>query len=191
VAHIKDPATLLVADAVGGLPAVQLGFLPTMLTSDPDRAAAFPSGTTDYLIEVVAKWMTTTPGDDADLFESGIGPNEPGCALAAVDGRIWASLNDGSSPTLVKSADATFNDGVFRVVGARRAATSLEVRVGGAVDGILIDPTVGVSLRAPSVGKLGAGMGLSIAEVVVIVGPTSEGDTERLETHLAEKYGLH
>ena len=194
VAPSLDMGVLLARGAVGGLPAVQFGQPPNMMmTSDKQRAAAFPSGTGDYLIEVVAKWMMTTPGNDVDLFQSGVSGSGPGCFVAALDGRIVAGLRDGSSPTLLdaKSTDATFNDGAFRVVGVRRAATSLEVRVNGAAADSMIDPTVGADIRVPNVGQLGTGEGLSIAEVVVIVGPTSEDDTERLEAHLAEKYGLH
>ena len=77
---------------------------------------------------------------------------------------------------------------------ARRRSDLFTVRVDGTVRATLdrsVDPPdIFVNMFTAPYAFIGQNLGAQISEVVVVVGPTSDADLGKLETHLKAKYAL-
>jgi hypothetical protein len=96
--------------------------------------------------------------------------------------------------TQLVSTTVPVGNGTFHLFGARRsgtgASTTVDVRINGAVGATQTGASYASDLGNPAGVQLGSGMGLQIAEVVVVKGTISAGDLASLEAYLKAKYGL-
>jgi hypothetical protein len=181
-------------DGPGGHSVVRL-FAMSQLGTPGDGTVSLGFGTGDFLVEVVWAWntqMSVTPAlfgmwplqeashDTAGLISLGLqADGTPSLSVLAVNGLLEAT-----STTQV--TDVAFHlSGVRRVVAA--GAETVDLRIDGRADPSL----PGVPLANLGVSAWAAlGGGTSVAEVVVIKGPTSDEALATLESHLKEKYGI-
>ena len=158
--------------------------------------------TGDFLLEMVAAYSNTIP--DAGYvygefyfkqLNSGVFPGVVLVGNSSVDktGKIGVGLD---STTYVYSSASNLNDGTPRLIATRRKGTTLEVRINGVVAGTVTNSAVARDVSAVGSGvRIGGIIGLtalkgSIAEVIAIKGPTSDGDLAALEAYATKKYGL-
>lgn len=176
-------------------------------------------GTDDYTIEVVASYVNDArPGaaSRACLYEktSTVDPfygvsftgNAPlfGGAAQPLVSAISSSIAAGSGVnprTNVAGKTMGVNNGAFHLFGTRRTAVrTLEVRLDGALDGIIsnVEPA-NVSAAGQPVhiggvpGPAGGATDLltgRIAEIIAIHGPITDTELARLEAYLKGKYGI-
>lgn len=192
---------MLVANVLAGHPVIRFN-AQNMQIAD---AASLQWGTGDFVIEMVASWKnatSATPGYAMLVSKQSTGSGYPGPSL-------WGNFAAPSLDTVLgsqidtsnyaRSTANALNDGVVRVVGARRTGTTLEVRLGGAAAGSATVGTIDVNATGFPMYIGGQPSGATavyqaldgdIAEIVLVKGSVSTADLTDLETYLKTKYGL-
>lgn len=158
--------------------------------------------TGDFVLELVTSYSNPIPDAGYVYGEfyfkqtnSGVFPGVVLVGNSGIDktAKIGIGLDNA---TYVYTSASTYNDGTPRLIGTRRKGTTLEVRINGVVAGTVTNSAVARDVSAVGSGvAIGGQIGLtalkgSIAEVIAIKGPTSDGDLAALEAYATKKYGL-
>lgn len=194
---------LLVANVINGKPVMRFDGTNQQYFTIAD-AASLRWGTGDFTVMEVTAWTNTASTNDNTGYGAlwvKVGPNTPfpGASLFAnnASGPTGAARAQVTINLFAASANTNLNNGSFRVVGMRRAGTTLEVRVGGAQAGMVANATTNIDAMGVSVfigGREGNGakqmLKGDIAEVIGVKGALSDPDLASLEGYLKAKYAL-
>ena len=155
-------------------------------------------GLDDFTLFLVASSTNVRPLAGV-LFRKVFSPaRSDGLQLLASSGRVSVMLRPGAVP--YETIRDGLTDGTLFVLGVRRAAHTLELRVNGEPNGRATGPEVAIDLSAAAADAvLGAGadelpfccqLQGGIAEVIAVKGPLADADLHRLEAYLEAKYPL-
>lgn len=180
-------------------PSLQFNLDSTLELAD---SATLQWDTGDFLLEMVASYSNTIPDASYVYGEfyfkqtnSGVFPGVVFVGNSGIDktAKVGIGLDNA---TYVYSSASNLNDGTARLIATRRKGTTLEVRINGVVAGTVTNAGVARDVSAVGSGvRIGGIIGLtalkgSIAEVIAVKGPTSDGDLAALEAYATKKYGL-
>jgi len=155
-------------------------------------------GTGDFLIEVVARFNNIPNNGLATgygIFYGKVGMNS-GIFLSANDVyKMVAGVGAGIDQNNLWSAQSAYNDNTPRSYGARRAGSTLEIRVQSVVaTSVMQNGNVDVSASGTNaiIGQFMAQAHLNgdIAEMIAVKGSISMTDLSTLESYFKSKYNL-
>jgi hypothetical protein len=194
-------APVLVADAIGGAPAVRFDGTSYLVIQD-DPSLRF--GTGDFLVAVVARHTTPITGD----WGYGLFYIKYEAALPFIGPALIANTEESTQiaaqiayhQATIETAQGGLNDGQPRGIVMRRRASpgpaSLELRLNGATSATSTGVAYAIDVSAPGrpvfVGGTPDVQNIvgDIAEVVAVNGATPDADVAALECYLETKYGL-
>ncbi len=181
--HNVNPPSI-VANGINGRPTVSFvsgnGYLHL------DNHEDFHFGLGDFLILEVAKVSSAT-GTLWSLRPGATGGSEESFAPGLLCVSFGLGVSNGCTTSFTPGTEA-------HVYAARRRSDLFTVRVDGAVRATLdrsgSPPDIFVNMFTGHYAFIGQDLGAQISEVVVVVGPTSDAELGKLETHLETKYAL-
>jgi hypothetical protein len=139
-------------------------------------------GTNDYVVESVVKTNVTANGNAISL----------NAAVRVWLGRPGDGLTLDHNGNSVLDAPTKVTGGDWHVIGARRKGQTVQLRVDGAIVATTTGPDGGAPLTA---GPDNIGANLypltgDIAELLMVIGATSDADVDAVEAQLKKRYGL-
>jgi hypothetical protein len=193
------------ASGINGLPSATLSGSITFL--DIADNASIEWGTSDFAVFAVVRATAQTQTDAMIYQKTGAYPYDGASLYLNADKPVATTLTAAQVPGAVyvvsASPPVTFVDGTTHVLGARRAGSTLEMRVDGAVSRSISSVAVAsTDVSAPGfdaiIGQNGYGtpgpefqqVHGDIAEIVGVRGVVAEADVEALEQYLKARYGV-
>jgi hypothetical protein len=168
---------------------------PIMFLSIADNAS-IEWGTSDFAIFAVVRATAQTAPNAMIYQKTGAYPYDGGSLYLNADKPVATTLAaaqvSGATYVVSASPPATFVDGTAHVLGARRAGTTLEVRVDVAsidVSAAGFDAIIGQNGYGTPSPEFQQFQG-AIAEVIGVRGALAEPDVEALEQYLKSRYAV-
>jgi hypothetical protein len=203
VQPVVDLQPSFTASGIAGLPSATFGRPVTFL-----RLYDSPSlqwGRDDFLVLVVERATNETTAVNAMLYQKTADAPYDGASLYLnpehpVPTKLAAAQVSGGTYVLSTAPPATFVDGNVHLLGSRRAGSTLEVRVDGALSSSLVSPQVAsTDVSAPGLDAIIGHNGYAprpefqqvhgdIAEMVGVRGAVSDGELAALEQYLISRY---
>jgi hypothetical protein len=189
------PMPTRVPDAQNGHTAVHFASATNPYLVTP-RGESLDFGEGDFLVELVFR-HATAPDRTAYFYgqeeafgaKVRIGVNSN--IYGAPAGDLFADVISNTASGGVQSPAGDYNDGITHVVGLRRAANTITLRI----DGVEVASSVQSGIVTPSpcraeVGSFGAAPDGDLFEVVVRNGSIGDSDVAALEASLKTKYAI-